>query len=206
MRICILIPVYNHGDALVSTLERLSLQQLPMIVVDDGSDKHTKAIIAELVAEYELVLVTLAENQGKGAAVQAGFREAVQRGFTHALQVDADGQHNLDDIGLLVDTAWEHPDALISGDPTFDASAPASRRYGRNITTFWVAAETLSLDIRDAMCGFRVYPLEPCMQLIDKRSLGPRMEFDIEIAVRLFWRGVPFISVPTRVVAEKTRR
>jgi predicted LPLAT superfamily acyltransferase len=200
MRICILIPVYNHGDALVSTLERLSLQQLPMIVVDDGSDKHTKAIIAELVAEYELVLVTLAENQGKGAAVQAGFREAVQRGFTHALQVDADGQHNLDDIGLLVDTAWEHPDALISGDPTFDASAPASRRYGRNITTFWVAAETLSLDIRDAMCGFRVYPLEPCMQLIDKRSLGPRMEFDIEIAVRLFWRGVPFISVPTRVV------
>jgi predicted LPLAT superfamily acyltransferase len=200
MRICVLIPVYNHGDALVSTLERLSLQELPTIVVDDGSDEHTQAVIAELVAKYELALVTLPENQGKGAAVQAGFREAAKRGFTHALQVDADGQHDLDDIGLLIDTAWEHPDALISGNPTFDESAPASRRYGRNITTFWVAVETLSLDIRDAMCGFRVYPLEPCIRLIDKRPMGPRMEFDIEIAVRLHWRGVPFIAVPTKVI------
>jgi len=200
VRICILIPVYNHGDTLASTLEKLSPQELPTIVVDDGSDEHTQQVIAGLVAEYDLALVTLPENRGKGAAVQEGFREAKRRGFTHALQVDADGQHNLDDVGLLVDAAWEHPDALISGDPAFDESAPASRRYGRNITTFWVAVETLSLDIRDAMCGFRIYPLEPCMRLIDKRPLGSRMEFDIEIAVRLYWRGVPFVPVATEVI------
>lgn len=200
MRICILIPVYNHGDALVGTLENLSRQSLPTIVVDDGSDDHNREIIAGLVLKHDLILVTLPENRGKGAAVQAGFLEAAQRGFTHALQVDADGQHNLDDIGLLLDMAWERPDALISGEPEFDESAPPSRRYGRNITTFWVAVETLSLQIRDAMCGFRVYPLEPCLQLIEKRALGPRMEFDIEIAVRLHWRGVPFMTIPTKVV------
>ena len=87
----------------------------------------------------------------------------------------------------------------MSGVPLFDESIPRSRLYGRYITKFWVAVETLSLNIPDAMCGFRVYPLKPCMRLIDERKLGNRMEFDIEIAVRLYWRDVEVVSVPTRV-------
>jgi len=199
MKPCVIIPVYNHGETLSGTLENLSSYGLHTFVVDDGSNDRTKEILAKLDAEFDIDLITLPENQGKGAAVKVGFCKAWAKGFTHGIQVDADGQHDLGDLGILLDEAWKNPDALISGDPQYDESAPASRLYGRSITRFWVWVETLSLDIPDAMCGFRIYPLEPCIRLIDDRRIGTRMEFDIEIAVRLHWRGVPFIAIPTRV-------
>jgi len=200
MKPCIIIPVYNHGETLPGTLQSLSSYGLHTFVVDDGSDAASKKILAALDPELDIELLTLAENQGKGAAVMAGFRRAWEQGYTHAVQVDADGQHDLDDLGVLLDEAWKNPQALISGNPQFDESVPKSRLYGRWITRFWVWVETLSLSIADAMCGFRVYPLEPCIELLDSRRISPRMEFDIEVAVRLFWRGVPFIAVPTRVI------
>ncbi|MDH3265492.1 MAG: glycosyltransferase family 2 protein [Gammaproteobacteria bacterium] len=200
MKPCIIIPVYNHGETLPGTLEGLTSYGLHTFVVDDGSDAVTKEILGDIESLFDVELISLAENQGKGAAVQAGIRAAWEQGFTHAVQVDADGQHDLGDFGVLLDEAWKNPTALISGNPQFDESAPRSRQYGRWITTFWVWVETLSLQIPDAMCGFRVYPLEACVQLLDRQRLGARMEFDIEIAVRLFWRGVPFIAVPTRVI------
>ena len=200
MKPCIIIPVYNHGEALVGMLEKLTSYDLVTIVIDDGSDEQTKKILEDIVTRFDIELITLPENQGKGAAVQAGLREASDRGFTHAVQIDADGQHDPDDLGVLLDEAWKNPDALISGDPQFDDSVPAGRLYGRSITRFWVWIETLSLRIPDAMCGFRVYPLEPVIALLERRTLGARMEFDIEIVVRLYWRGVPYIAIPTRVV------
>jgi len=199
MKPCVIIPVYNHGKTLSATLGNLSSYGLHIYVVDDGSNDQTKEILDKLNAEFDIELITLPENQGKGAAVQVAFRRAWNDGYTHGIQVDADGQHDLGDLGVLLDEVWKNPDALISGDPQFDGSAPASRVYGRSITRFWVWVETLSLSIPDAMCGFRIYPLEPCIQLLDDRKIGPRMEFDIEIAVRLFWRGVPFVAIPIRV-------
>lgn len=200
MKPCIIIPVYNHGGTLADTLEGLSSYSLFTFVVDDGSDKQTKEILDSLESAFDFERVTIPENQGKGAAVQLGFRKAWDKGFTHAVQIDADGQHDLGDLGVMLDEAWKNPNALISGDPHFDDSAPASRLYGRSITRFWVWIETLSTSITDAMCGFRVYPLEQCIGLIDKYNIGCRMEFDIEIAVRLYWREVPFVAVPTRVI------
>lgn len=200
MKPCVIIPVYNHGETLAGTLEEISSFNLATFVVDDGSDADTKAILDGIEDEFDVTRITLDENQGKGAAVMTGFRRACDDGYTHAIQVDADGQHDIGDLGVLIDEAWKNPNALISGDPRFDESVPASRLYGRKVTRIWVWIETLSLSIPDAMCGFRVYPLEQCVRLMDDVQIGPRMEFDIEIAVRLYWRGVPFIAVPTRVV------
>ena len=200
MNPCVVIPVYNHGEALVGTLEKLACHDLPTIVVDDGSDAETKAIIAELIVESDIALVSLPQNLGKGGAVMAGLRSASKRGFTHVLQIDADGQHDLSDVDTLLDKARKQPDALISGTPQFDDTVPASRQYGRWVTRFWVWVETLSLDIPDAMCGFRVYPLESTIRLIDSKKMGSRMDFDIEVAVRLHWRGVAFVAVPTNVI------
>jgi predicted LPLAT superfamily acyltransferase/GT2 family glycosyltransferase len=199
MNPCVVIPVYNHGEALVGTLENLAGYNLPTIVVDDGSDVETKAIIVDLVTDSDIELVSLPQNLGKGGAVMAGLRSASKRGFTHVLQIDADGQHDLGDVETLLGEAEKQPEALISGKPQFDDTVPASRLYGRWITRFWVWIETLSLDIPDAMCGFRVYPLET-IKLIDSKKLGSRMDFDIEVAVRLYWRGVPFVAVPTHVI------
>jgi predicted LPLAT superfamily acyltransferase len=200
MKVCVVVPVYNHGEPLRTTAARLAELGLPVLVVDDGSDDATKSAIADVAARYRIEVVTLASNGGKGHAVMAGLRAAAQRGFTHAVQVDADGQHDLRDLPKLLAVAKSAPAALICGEPRYDASVPKSRLYGRKLTAFWVAAETLSLRMPDTMCGFRVYPLAATIALLDSVRLGRRMDFDIEIVVRLHWRNVRVIGVPTTVV------
>ena len=200
MKVAIVVPVYNHGEPLRATAARLAEFGLPIFIVDDGSDEPTKRAIAEVAARYRTNVVTLAENGGKGHAVMAGLRAAAQQGFTHAVQVDADGQHDLDDLPKLLAAAKSNPAALVCGEPRFDESVPKSRLYGRKLTAFWVAVETLSLRMPDTMCGYRVYPLAATIALLDSVALGRRMDFDIEIVVRLYWRNVPLIAVPTAVI------
>jgi hypothetical protein len=173
-----------------------------MFVVDDGSDAATQAVLAKLACDYrkQMTLLRLPVNGGKGAAVMAGLRAARQAGFTHALQIDADGQHDANDVPLFLDAARAEPGAVILGRPVYDESVPKSRLYGRYLTHVWVWMETLSFTIRDSMCGFRLYPLDAACALIDSVRLGTRMDFDIEILVRLYWRRLAFRSIPTRVV------
>ena len=195
---CVLIPCYNHGAMLASVLARLAAYNLPVIIVDDGSDAQTQQQIAALDAP-QLEILTLPVNQGKGAAVIAGMRKAAAAGYSHALQLDADGQHQVEDTPRMLAEAESHPDCLISGQPVYDDSIPKSRLYGRYITHFWVWIETLSFSLKDSMCGFRVYPLQPSLQLCDRRPIGQRMDFDTEIMVRLYWQGTPSRFISTRV-------
>ncbi|MBK4768921.1 MULTISPECIES: glycosyltransferase [unclassified Pantoea] len=195
---CVLIPCYNHGAMLASVLARLAPFNLPVIVVDDGSDARTKQHIAALDAP-QLRVLTLPHNQGKGAAVIAGLRAAAAVGFSHALQLDADGQHQVEDTPRMLAEAERYPHCLISGQPQYDASIPKSRLYGRYITHFWVWVETLSFSLKDSMCGFRVYPLAASLELCDRRAIGQRMDFDTEIMVRLYWQGTPSRFIRTRV-------
>ncbi|MFP2422075.1 glycosyltransferase family 2 protein [Pseudescherichia vulneris] len=199
-RPCILIPCYNHGPMMGSVLARLSAFRMPCIVVDDGSDDATRTTLDALAATHENVtLLRLAQNAGKGAAVIRGLAEAQRAGFSHAVQVDADGQHAIEDIPRLLTLAEKHPQALISGQPIYDDSVPRSRLYGRYVTHVWVWIETLSLQLKDSMCGFRVYPVAPTLQLAQQVALGQRMDFDTEVMVRLYWQGTPSYFVPTRV-------
>lgn len=130
----------------------------------------------------------------------AGLRAAQALGYTHALQIDADGQHDASDIPRFLAAMHDTPDTLILGRPVYDDSVPKARLYGRYVTHVWVWIETLSLDIRDSMCGFRLYPLAPVCALIDAVRIGPRMDFDIEVLVRLHWRGLRVRTIPTRVI------
>ncbi|MDR5754211.1 MULTISPECIES: glycosyltransferase [unclassified Caballeronia] len=198
---CIVIPIYNHKDAIAGTVAQLRRHGLPIIVVDDGSDEPTQRVLAQLAADHDgaLTLLRLPVNGGKGAAVMAGLRAARRAGHTHALQIDADGQHDAADVPRFVDAARAAPQAVILGQPVFDESVPASRLYGRYVTHVWVWIETLSLSIRDSMCGFRLYPLDTACALIDSVKLPTRMDFDIAILVRLHWRGLAFHGIPTRV-------
>lgn len=198
LRPCAIVPCYNHGATVGGVVSRLRAQGLPVIVVDDGSHAPTKEALEKVRAEG-LHLFSLERNEGKGAAMVRGFREAGRLGFTHALQVDADGQHRVEDAARFLERARARPDALICGMPEYDADAPASRVYGRWLTHLWVWIETLSLDIGDSMCGFRLYPLGPTLDLLERVDLAPRMSFDIDIAVRLYWEGLPVENVRTRV-------
>lgn len=200
-KLCFVIPVYNHGEFIAATVASLKSFGLPCILVDDGSEGSCAKVLKSLAeADSSVELLTLAVNGGKGAAVSAGLLQAAALGYSHALQIDADGQHNTADIPTLIQAAKDNPSALISGKPFYDASIPKARFYGRYLTHVWVWIETLSLDIKDSMCGFRVYPLKQTVDLLNNYKLGQRMDFDIEIMVRLYWQGLKIISVPTKVI------
>jgi glycosyltransferase involved in cell wall biosynthesis len=201
MKPCVLIPVYDHEHAIGAVVRAVLDQELPCILVDDGSSAGCAKVLDALAAASPdmVTLVRHAHNQGKGGAVISGFRRAAQDGYSHVLQIDADGQHNTDDIGLFFARAQQHPDALIVGCPIYDVSVPKVRLYARYLTHVWVWINTLSFAIRDSMCGFRVYPVAPVIGLLERRKLGLRMNFDTDILVRLFWEGVQVINQPTRV-------
>lgn len=197
---CILIPVYNHGSVIASTLDVVLRFDLPVIMINDGSDGDCSALLADLAATYsQVTLIELVRNSGKGGAVKAGLHKAHELGFTHALQVDADGQHNFADIPAFMSAAGEQPDALICGVPRYDDSVPRLRHYARYLTHVWVWINTLSFAIRDSMCGFRVYPLAPICNLIAQQRVGDRMDFDTEILVRWFWRAGDIVHLDTHV-------
>ena len=196
---CAVIPVYNHETAVPAVVDALLAAGLPCVLVDDASSPACSAVLEQLAQGDNIFLIRLAVNQGKGGAVMAGLREASQLGFTHALQVDADGQHDLRDVATFMQVSQQNPEALICGYPQYDASVPKGRLYARYLTHVWVWINSLSLQIPDSMCGFRVYPLAPSLALINSVKLGKRMDFDPEILVRLAWRNQPMRWLPTKV-------
>jgi glycosyltransferase involved in cell wall biosynthesis len=193
------IPVYNHGDAVGAVAANVRANGLHCILVDDGSSADCAAVLDALALAPDVTLVRLARNQGKGGAMMAGLRAAAAAGYSHALQIDADGQHDARDIPLFLSLAANSPAKVICGVPVYDESVPMGRLVGRYATHVWVWINSLSLAIRDSMCGFRVYPLAPVVRLFDDATLGRRMDFDPEVLVRLHWRGVEILNVPTRV-------
>lgn len=200
MNPCLLIPIYNHKSTIEGVLASIAELHLPCLVVDDGSDADTRAVLMSLAQRFPGVEVErFPRNRGRGAALRHGYALAAERGFSHTVQLDADGQHDPGDIPKLLEAARAAPEALILGQPIFDASAPKSRLYGRRLSQVIVWAYTASYAIRDPLCGFRCFPLEPTMSLLRRCRLGNRMEFDVEIVVRLAWEGIPIVNVPTRV-------
>ncbi len=198
---CVMIPVYDHEHAIGAVVEAVLAHGLPCMLVDDGSKNSCALVLDQLAAKHpdKVMLVRHAVNQGKGGAVLTGFRSAAQAGYTHLLQVDADGQHATSDIPRFIALARLHPHAVIAGCPVYDESVPKLRLYARYLTHVWIWINTLSFAIRDSMCGFRIYPVAPVLALDARCKLGKRMNFDPEILVRLFWDGVQVVNLPTRV-------
>lgn len=201
MKICALIPVYNHEHAIGTVVQQVLAQGLPCVLVDDGSDTACQRVLENLRADHPgvITLLRLPINQGKGGAVLAGMQAAKETGFTHALQIDADGQHDAGAIPDFIAASHAQPDAVICGYPQYDASVPRARLYGRYATHVWVWINTLSLRIRDSMCGFRLYPLAATLAITDKNHIGRRMDFDTEILVRMDWSGICIVNRPIRV-------
>ncbi len=199
--ICVLVPVYNHAESLPTSIAAIQRYQANIIIVDDGSDLKCRQVIKQLCRDYpEIILLIRPENGGKGAAVKDGLRMALSQGFSHALQIDADGQHNIQDIPRFLNAAKNNPKALVAGYPRYDESVPKHRYYARYATHVWVWINTLSKTIKDSMCGFRVYPLQQSCQLLDKRSMGDRMDFDVEFMVHWYWQAWPLKQLETQVL------
>jgi glycosyltransferase involved in cell wall biosynthesis len=195
----VLIPSYNSGAKVLGTVaEARSVWQPVWIVVDgstDGTDRQLERLVA---ADPGLHLLVLSANRGKGAAVLAGLRAAAAQGFTHALTMDADGQHSAAAIPEFMALSRANPEAMILGVPVFDSSAPRLRVVGRRVSNGWTKLETLGA-IGDSLFGFRVYPIAELRSIMEATRWMRRFDFDVEAAVRLCWREVPAINRPAPV-------
>ncbi|HFD11539.1 MAG TPA: glycosyltransferase family 2 protein [Crenotrichaceae bacterium] len=197
---CVVVPVYNHEMPLSGVINQLGKYRIPCLLIDDGSDQHCATVIEDIANREDWVsVITHEKNSGKGAAIKTGLHAARAAGYSHVLQVDADGQHNLADVPCFLAQATSHPHCIIIGQPLFDQSIPKIRYYSRYLTHIWVWINTLSFQLKDTMCGFRVYPVAILCDYLDHHDTGNHMEFDIEILVKLFREHVCIESLPTKV-------
>lgn len=196
----VLIPSYNPGPALADTVRAARAMWSPVWVVDDGSTDGSAARLRDMAAQDPgLHLLTLPRNRGKGAAVLAGLECAARAGFTHALTLDADGQHPAALIPAFMAASQAQPAAMVLGRPVFGPEAPRVRVWGRKISNGWANLETLGAGIGDSLYGFRVYPIAPLLRVMQGQRFMRRFDFDPEAAVRLAWAGVPAINRPAPV-------
>ncbi len=194
----VLLPTYNTGPRLREVVAEVLRHWPHVLVVIDGSTDDSARILAALAAPGLTVLV-LPRNSGKGAAVLAAAAHARALGFTHALVMDADGQHPAASIAEFMTASQRQPDALILGRPIFPANIPVERLHGRKLSVGLVHFETLGPGIADPLFGFRVYPLAPLLAALGPRRGGRRYDFDTEAAVRLVWAGVPPLNLAAPV-------
>lgn len=196
----VLIPSYNPGPKVYDTVRAARAHWNPVWVVIDGSTDGTLEGLQKLaLSDPGLRVIALPKNVGKGSAVLAGLDIAAAEGFTHALTMDSDGQHPADLIPQFMSESIRHPHAMVLGKPVFDASAPALRVKGREVSNWWANLETLWAGIGDSLFGFRIYPVEPLRQVMRGQRWMRRFDFDPEAVVRLCWRGVTPINVAAPV-------
>ena len=196
----VLIPSYNPGPKVFETVRAAREQWEPVWVIVDGSTDGTGAGLQEMaLGDPGLRVIVRAKNGGKGSAVLDGLTEASAQGFTHVLTMDSDGQHPPDRIAAFMADSEAHPEAMILGEPVFDASAPSIRVKGRKISNWWANLETLWSGIHDSLFGFRVYPVAPLRQVMEAHRWMRRFDFDAEAAVRLCWGGFAPVNLPAPV-------
>jgi len=202
MQIVLVIPLFNHAAAIRKVVDSLGAalaaagETLPLIVVNDGStDAPPLSSLRD--RPFAVTVLTHPRNRGKGAALHTAFTHARQEGFTHAITVDADGQHDPADVLRILAAARTHPDDLILGQRDMDqAIVPRASRTGRNLSRFWMRLHT-GCDLPDTQCGLRAYPLTPTLAVPQRFR---RFDFETEILARLSWGGMRLRGVPIRCI------
>jgi glycosyltransferase involved in cell wall biosynthesis len=196
----VLIPSYNTGARLFDTIAGVRALAWPVIVIIDGSTDRTDETLLQMSQrDPGLSACVQMKNEGKGAAVLRGLQLAHTQGFTHALTMDADGQHSTAHVREMIALSLAHPEAMILGVPLFDASAPYIRILGHKLANFCTALLTKKEAIADSLFGFRVYPIPPLIAIFESTTGMRRFDFDSEAAIRLHWRGVRAINIATPV-------
>ncbi|HEY1765498.1 MAG TPA: glycosyltransferase family 2 protein [Opitutaceae bacterium] len=191
----VVIPAFNPGPLLEATVDAACKRWAAVWVVVDGSTDGSHAGLTGPAGRRGLRVIIRPENGGKGAAVLTGARAALDAGFSHALVMDADGQHPADRIDAFMDASRLHPGAVICGRPVFGPEAPKVRLYGRQLSVGLVHLETAGKGAADPLFGFRVYPLDPLVRVLEATRGGRRYDFDPEVAVRLAWAGIPAVNL-----------
>ncbi len=137
------------------------------------------------------------QNRGKAVALRSGFARAMELGYTHALTIDTDGQHDPADMPGLIELARKNPGSLLLGTRSASAAGyPIASRIGRWISNFCIWIES-NATVSDSQCGLRIYPL---ISTSRAGATAGRYAFETEIITRMAWGGVSIIQAPVRCI------
>ena len=193
-KVCVILPSYNNCGTIAGVIDGICRITKDLIVVNDGSTDDTAALLSQYA---DIHIISYPKNKGKGNALLTGFRYAISKGYNYAISIDSDGQHNPADIPVFAEKLQETGPALIIGERNMDqASVPGKSNFGRKFSNFWFKVET-GITHNDTQSGFRLYPLQA---LKNMKFYTPKFEFEIEILVRLAWKGIKVESVPVSVM------
>jgi len=191
---CIIVPTYNNDHALESVINGILGYTDHLIVVNDGSTDRTAEIL-ELYPGIQKINIPV--NTGKGWALRQGFAHAIRQGYRYAITIDSDGQHFPDDLPVFLDMVAENPDSVILGARDMSLEeVPGTSNFGHKFSIFWFKVET-GITVLDVQTGYRLYPLDRLKEI--KWIFSKKYEYEVEILVRLAWRGVNILSVPVKV-------
>ena len=194
--IAAIIPTYNNACTIAEVISGVRKFLTGVIVINDGS---TDTTAEELMQCDGIEIISFPENRGKGVALRAGFEKATERGFTHVITIDGDGQHLTDDISVFIEKIYKEPDTLWVGNRTLayekGDKPPARSSIGRKFGNFWYRFST-GIKLHDTQCGFRAYPLNGIMSL---KCKGERYEYEQEVLIKAAWSGVAVSEVPIKL-------
>ena len=196
MKIVAVIPAYNEArtirDVVLRTLDQLS----EVIVVDDGSSDGTAAELAGL----RVTLISNPENLGKGASLWRGFAVALAEGADAVVTLDADAQHQPEDIPRLVEAWRAQPGRIVIGARVLDRDkAPPLRAFANRFANFWVAWAA-GCPVTDSQSGFRLYPAALLKTVRVAHGPGARFAFESEILIEAGRAGVRSAAVPIATI------
>jgi glycosyltransferase involved in cell wall biosynthesis len=186
-----LIPGYQEGPRIAAVVTAAS-RHLPVLVVDDGSTDDTAANAEAAGAE----VIRQRPNAGKGAALRAGFRRAIEEGREAVLTLDADGQHDPDEIPRFLEAWAASRPELVIGQRDFGAMPPVRRLS--NTVGGWVLSASLGRSVPDNQSGYRLIGRRLMRSLLDSTESG--FEFEVEMIARCIALGLPIASVPIRTI------
>lgn len=194
MRCCVLLPTYNNAGSIGSVIDGILGFTGDLIVINDGSTDETAAILTGYPA---VKTIGYPKNRGKGYALRQGFKAALDAGYTHAISIDADGQHYPGDLPVFFEAMQTRPGALVIGARNLGGTenVPGKSSFGNRFSNFWFKLYT-GIEAPDTQSGYRLYPLLPLAKM---RWYTVKYEFEVEVIVRAAWAGIPVMSVPVKV-------
>ncbi len=170
-----LLPAYNehvHIAAVINGARKF----LPVLVVDDGSKDNT----SEIARQNGAIVIRQEPNQGKGAAMERGFRYALEKGFDAVITIDADGQHDTEEIPLFLEEFKKQHSDLVIGRRDF-RKMPFIRMCSNTIGT-WMFSWAMGQFIPDNQSGYRLISSRLMEKMLTSKLHG--FEFEVEMIMR----------------------
>ncbi|NLZ63505.1 MAG: DUF2062 domain-containing protein [Lentisphaerae bacterium] len=199
MDISCVIPVYNNASTVLQVAADCRKFLPQVVIVDDGSSDLPENFAAA-VQDLGIAMLQHSRNLGKGAALKTALAYLAEQKTAYMITIDADGQHLPQDLPAFLEALHadgQNGDLLLIGVRDFNVpNIPASSRFGRKFSNFWVKLET-GQDCQDTQSGFRAYPVQALNRL---KLRCTRYNFEIEALVRCLWGGVRLREIPIRVI------